>query len=88
MVSNKFEILEDLLKETIDNQMEGKHQDKSPQEIEGEVTQMEEETTKRKQQEEERELGDESEDMDIKDMDLEGIEKACVDAGNGYAPQE
>ena len=32
--------------------------------------------------------GDEAEDMDIDDFDLEGIEKACVDKGKVYAPQE
>ena len=32
--------------------------------------------------------GEEVEYMDIGDLDLEGIEKACVDKGKGYTPQE
>ena len=49
MVSNKFEILEDLLEETMENQIEGKQRDQIPQETDGEVTQMEEDPIKVKQ---------------------------------------
>jgi len=31
---------------------------------------------------------EESEEMDIGDLDLEGIEKACSDKALGYVPQE
>ena len=47
---------------------------------------MDEETIKGKQQEEERETWEETKDMDIRDMDLEGIEKECVDVGMVYVP--
>ena len=32
--------------------------------------------------------GEEAEDMDIADLDLEGIEKYCTDKWKGYVPQE
>ena len=34
------------------------------------------------------ELLDESEEMDISELDLEGIEKSCSDNVKGYVPQE
>ena len=34
------------------------------------------------------ELLDESKDMDIGELDIEGIEKACSDKVKGYVPQE
>ena len=37
--------------------------------------------------EEDSEIGEEAKDMDIGDLDLEGIEKVCVDVGKGYIPQ-
>ena len=49
---------------------------------------MEEEKTKGKQQEEEQGTWEETKDMDIRDMDLEGIEKECVDVGMVYVPQK
>ena len=86
MASNKFEILEDLLEETMNNQTKGKQWDQIPQEIDGSITQMKGDTIKGKQQEEEWEIGEEAEDMDIIYMDLEGIEQACVDVGKDYVP--
>ena len=50
MVLNKFEILEDLPDETMDNHTEGKQWDQIPWETDGAVTQMEEETIKGKRQ--------------------------------------
>ena len=49
---------------------------------------MEEELNQEKKTEEDWETGDEAEDMDIGDLDLEGIENACADLGKGYVPQE
>ena len=49
---------------------------------------MEEEISKGKQQEDDRETGEEAEDMDIGDLDLEGIKQACADVEKGYVSQE
>ena len=34
------------------------------------------------------ETREEVEDMDIGDLDLEGVEQACADVGKWYVPQE
>ena len=49
---------------------------------------MEEEMNQGKKTKEDHEIGDEVEDMDIGDLDLEGIEKSCTNVEKGYVLQE
>ena len=87
LVSNKFEVLEEMMEETIEKQtkvMQGNHSINKAK-----VTRTSpgvEEKEDRTQEESDPELGDEAEDMDTGELDLEGIEKACFEKGKGYVP--
>ena len=80
--------MEDLIEDNEGKKIEEEQRDKSAQDTMEKFIHMEEELTQGKQTDEDREIEDEVEDMDIGDLDLEGIEKACVDVEKGYVLQE
>ena len=83
-VSNKFEALEYCEEETPYDKSMGKQGSSARVETPEPTTQMEEEIGEDNVQEMvEHDTGDEAEDMDIGGLDLEGIDKACVDKGKG-----
>ena len=49
---------------------------------------MEEYMNQENKIEEDQEIGNKAKDMDVGDLDMEGIKKACADVGKGYVPQE
>ena len=79
-VSNKFKVFDDLSKETFENQSEGKQGNHTHMETVEIASHMQDEATKENPQEVgDRETREEAEDMDIGDLDLEGIKQAYAD---------
>ena len=78
-----------MAKETIEKQKKNKQGNNSIQET-GETRPIprEDEKEDRTQEEAELGLGDEAKDMDIGELDLEGIEQSCAKKGKGYILQQ
>ena len=88
-ISNKFGALEDQPGEIPENNKEGQNRNYNQREAnKSEVKETKSGMEGNTNEVVETETMDEEEDMDIGDLDLEGIEKACVDVEQGYVPKE
>ena len=88
-VSNQFEALGDQPEEITKSSPNEKQQSQNRQEEKDENAKATNNAMAENSNEDlKRDTWDEVEDMDIGDLDLDGIERACEDAKKGYVPQE